>query len=159
MATNNVLNKPEVFFSASLSSTLSNYSGGGYGPTIICDTVLANFGGGYNHLTGIFTAPVTGTYYLACTATYLARVTGALICSVTLFNSANPNNGSLFPTKNSCAGFEGPNGYIQLYAQTTVPLTVGDSASFAAYGDGGAAVDDIIGDASNIYTSFYGMLL
>lgn len=49
-------------FSAKTSAPIGNVTGDGTEYKIICDTVSINAGNNYNNTTGIFTAPVSGSY-------------------------------------------------------------------------------------------------
>ena len=56
---------------AALSVGLSNATGDGTGlAPLIFDNALVNVGGAYNATTGIFTAPTTGNYMVACNIMY-----------------------------------------------------------------------------------------
>ncbi|KAI4904177.1 hypothetical protein NFI96_004554 [Prochilodus magdalenae] len=60
-----IIEKPKVAFSAGLSSSVGPLSGLGI---VVYTKVLTNIGGAYNSKTGVFTAPITGTYYFRFTA-------------------------------------------------------------------------------------------
>jgi len=61
-ASGRTTNGSQPAFSAYLSSAQTNVTGDGTTYTVICDTEIFDIGSNYNNSTGIFTAPVTGTY-------------------------------------------------------------------------------------------------
>lgn len=62
---------PTPIVLAALSVGLSNATGDGTGLTpLIFDNALVNVGSAYNATTGIFTAPTTGNYMVACNIMY-----------------------------------------------------------------------------------------
>lgn len=50
--------KQKVAFTAAVKASISTWNGG----TLIFNTVISNVGDGYNEKTGIFCAPLAGTY-------------------------------------------------------------------------------------------------
>ena len=54
----------KIAFHASLSSVIRGTTNG---QTIVFDQVDTNLGGGYNGITGVFTAPLAGTYVFSLT--------------------------------------------------------------------------------------------
>lgn len=50
--------KQKVAFTAAVKASISTWNGG----TLVFDTVISNVGDGYNEKTGIFCAPLAGTY-------------------------------------------------------------------------------------------------
>ncbi len=64
------------------STVSTNVTGDGTGYTVIFDTVSIDQGSNYNNATGIFTAPVTGTYLITAQVAYnglTAAHTGAFL--------------------------------------------------------------------------------
>lgn len=140
-------------FLATASTSASNVTGGGQTHTVVFNNEITDVGAGYNPATGIFTAPVTGTYMFSAgvlvsgivshTRYDLLLVTTARTYSLSLHNCLNTQTGG-FDHSGTCA--------------ISVPMTAGDTARVNIVVSGGTQVVSVFGDAAN-WTTFSGHLV
>jgi len=76
----------KIAFHAFLASRIKETT---FGQTVVFNQVETNLGGGYNATTGVFTAPVTGTYVFSLTF------------GMSQYNSSQSDIGDLFIMKNN----------------------------------------------------------
>lgn len=119
-----VLKPLNPLFNAVLSATQNNVTGDGTIYTVIYDTETTDVNGDYDNTTGIFTAPVTGKYFLNARnfATGIGlQSTGQTNISTT---PANYGVGYQGPAGSAAAG-----GNLSLGGGIVVALTAGDTAT------------------------------
>lgn len=147
-------NTSQPSFSAFLSATASNVTGttatGNY--VVVFDTEIWDQGSGYDHATGIFTAPVTGKYQLN-TMVQLSGITAAAdSLAVRIITSNRPYTASLAIAND-------------MPQTISVPLSVladmdaGDTAFVNCIViEEASDVVDVMGDASTVFTNFSGWM-
>lgn len=143
-----------TIFSANLSAPQSNVTGDGTLYTVVCDNVLVNTGSAYNNTTGVFTAPVTGTYQFSATLTLLNI--GALhgVAFFYVVNGSFGNvigwNGNPFAVADS--------GQVTLNGSVSVHLTSGQTAAMKILVSGSTKTVQVYGVSGN-ETYFSGYLV
>lgn len=146
-------------FSAYLSSTVSNVTGNGTTYSIIFDTEIFDQNSDYNNSTGVFTAPVTGRYFLCSTVHFISDATsGGTQCTMHIFTSNRLWVTAAFPTARRVTNFLGPNDAITYNLIAFADMDAGDTAQIRIQSESGSLVDDIYGAASP-YTCFCGYLV
>lgn len=148
-------------FLAILSSSANDVTGDNTYYTIIFDTEVFDIGSGYNNSTGIFTAPITGKYFLTSNVMYFINAsTGGLTCFSCINTSNGPYWNSEMPTKRTCANFSGPgaDSWVGNNYGVLADMDAGDTAEVLFASFGGSKTDDIYG-AADPWTSFSGYLV
>ncbi|XP_043963021.1 complement C1q-like protein 2 [Gambusia affinis] len=127
-ADNDVLTKSRVAFSAALfnvdSNTWTTKGPVGADETLKFEKVITNIGNGYDPATGIFTAPVTGLYYIR--ATGIAGPNGELQAGVkkngenmfAIFQKAGSQSGA--SNAMAMALQQGDRVFVQLWAGKSI---------------------------------------
>jgi len=152
--TGNPTNTSQCAFSANISALLPNVTGNGTVYNIVFDNVVYDQNSNYNPLTGEFTAPITGIYYLCssimCTA---ASTLNLLFFHMVLSGGLLPGE-FLDP---SSVALVGP-GYYQASCHGLARMDAGDTAHVTVYGNGAGA--DVMGiDPFLSCTGFGGYLV
>jgi hypothetical protein len=137
-------------FSAHLSTAATNVTGNGTVYGIICDTEVFDQGADYNNSTGVFTAPVTGRYFLEGHV----YVYGTTIASGFGFNIVTSNRSYITGWNRTASNL------VQyLHLSVIADMDAGDTAYITVQATGEAAdTDDIAGNATDSYTGFSGNL-
>ena len=142
-------------FSAYLSATKSNVTGDGTSYTIIFDTTTKNVGSYYNAATGVFTAPITGTYAFNA----YVYISNANIAHTvyTLTFVAGGNSYRCYTINPSPILYS--NTTMSLSGYVIVPLTSGQTCSVVLTMSGSTKTVSVnnVGDISG--TAFSGFLL
>ena len=137
-------------FLATISSTIPNVTGDSTTYTLIFDHVVFDRQSNYNNATGIFTAPVTGVYFITSNINFtgLGAANGSGIAII------NINNGTLNINGNTGNPFNQANasGQLNWLAVTQINLTAGDTVKITTTIGGGAKNVSII---ANLYPNFY----
>lgn len=149
-STGRMTNSAQPVFTAFLSTNPSNVTGDATVYSIIFDTADINQGTYYNTSTGIFTAPVTGTYSFTFTVTFSSLGSGHTNANLT-FNSTlhNYNLVSGNPFAMSASGFLAWSGAVlaKMALNDTAKITVNVNNSTKTVG------------LTNNFTTFQGFLI
>ena len=153
VATTGEINYPlQSAFFAFNSATDTNVTGDSTLYTIVCDTEVFDQNADYDNATGTFTAPLTGRYHLngSCLLTGGTSMTGISLYIATsnrnIRNSFNPGAAAVVTACN-------PN------ISHLVDMDAADTAQLKILSvDSGGKVDDVYGEASDVYTAFSGYL-
>ncbi len=129
-----------VSFSAYLSANQTNATGDGTAFVVPYNTALSNVGGGFNTATGVFTAPVTGTYQFSFINSYNNAATSNAFADAFLGTTIN-NRATQCSLAAAFTGTLITNGSI------TIPMTAGDTMSVTASAFGGTKTVTIQGGA------------
>lgn len=136
----NIVKPLTCAFYAYLTATVSNVTGDGTYYTVIFDTEVQDIGGNYDNTTGIFTAPVDGTYLFANTINYANLAPGHGINDDFNYNNATIRmHGWGGAYTNSAMS---PGGTI------IFPMSAGDTMRMNAHVYNGAKTVNIIGSVA-----------
>lgn len=145
----------EVYFSANITSGVSNVTGDGTAYTAIFNNVVANVGSGYNNTTGVFTAPSTGKYFF-CGQVGVSGLTSSHRAYYVIFSF---NNGVQFfyPTilnPYACSDTVQNPGYVTGFFSLTFQMNATNTVRVQPVVFGGTKVVDIPSDI--VISSFSG---
>lgn len=122
------------------SAARTSYQSAADGEAIVFDSELLDTHDAYDPTTGVFTAPITGTYSLS--APILHNTTSAVIDARLYVNGVNTNLGTIAMDRG-----EAPGSFL-------VQLNAGDSVSIHAHGN-----MEVWGDPSEMHSRFMGFLI
>ncbi|KAL8616887.1 hypothetical protein ACOMHN_041806 [Nucella lapillus] len=91
--------------------------------TLVCDDIMTNVGGGYNEGTGVFTAPVTGTYCFMATTTSPFDADGKKVARLAIVVGGE------------IKGYVHSKGISWSTGHTVVKVTSGQTVWLRSYGD------------------------
>lgn len=137
-------------FLAFNTATDTNVTGNGTVYTVICNSEVYDQNSDYNNATGVFTASVTGRYFLKGRVT-LVGITAATGFTIQIITS----NRTYTQVNNRTTG----SGNITFEISDLCDMDATDTATITISSSGeGADNDDVLGDASLAYTVFSGNL-
>lgn len=140
-------------FLAYNSATDTNVSGDGTNYTVICDSEVFDQNSNYNNGTGVFTAPVTGRYNLTGKVFING---GTSMTSAQLFITTSNR---IYKTTNSASPLTASTTQADRLLTALADMDVADTATInIATSDGGGKVDDVYGEATDLWTYFCGNL-
>lgn len=140
-------------FLAYQSSTQTNKTGN-TNYAITCDTEVFDQNADYNNGTGRFTAPVTGRYVFGM-AVVCSDITNTTRANVGIITS----NRSYIGDNRNASVVKASGGYMSNILESYCDMDAGDAAyPQVTYTGEGSDVVDVIGDATKLYTYFYGYL-
>jgi hypothetical protein len=142
-------------FLAYLSATASDVTGDGTSYTIVFNTEVFDQSDDYNNSTGIFTASVTGRYFLSAVVQLVGDVSGGTESFGTIVTSNRLYYFSFNPTLRRLAGYYGANNCITYSAAVVVDMDASDTAKIQMFCQNGSKVNDIYGGEAYTYFSGY----
>lgn len=123
-------------FLALLNSSTGNVTGDGTVYTIVCDNVVVDQSSSYNHLTGVFTAPVQGNYVFGASINTQGLTSGmnayVLKCETTARTYRLAELGAFALSSSSQT--------LQIATSTFARMNANDTAYFTIWVGGGAKV-------------------
>ena len=139
----------QPLFNASLSATQNNVTGNGTVYTVIYDTETTDVNSDYNNATGVFTAPVTGKYFL--TARNFATGIGVQTTGQTNISTTPANYGVGYqsPVGSAAAG-----GNLSLGGGIVVALTAGDTATATMTYSGSTQTVGALGSGASFFMGY-----
>lgn len=145
-------------FSATLTTTATNQTGGGGFATLIFDNEIFDQGADYNNGTGVFTAPVTGRYHFSA-AVFCGNIGAGHNFGQIKLNTSNRNysNGN-YQMANVRAGSIVTNAAI-LNLSAYADMDAGDTAFISCAVAGSTVTISFIGGTTENGTYFGGMLV
>ena len=127
-------------FLAALSANAADQTGDGTQYTIICDNEIFDQGGNYDPTSGVFTAPVTGRYYLSGVVVVGDVAVGHTSMTLRL-NTSNR-------TYNNQRTFTSDTGFQPINIGGVFDMDAGDTASISIQVSGSTKTVDVVGSTS-----------
>lgn len=142
-------------FFAYNNADIDNVTGDNTAYRVILNSTRYNIGAGYNVVTGVFTAPITGIYNFTGTATCKglapANTTGKVIF---LLNNTDQMAG----TRGNFGSLEDAGGNFQISFAMNIQMTVGETMQMLYQVDGGAKIVGLFGVSPSPITIFTGTM-
>ena len=134
-------------------TSIANVTGDGTNYTVVFDAAILNIGSAFNTGTGVFTAPVAGSYMMASTLTLggvdVAHTKG-------IMNLFHPFTGGTQGRNQysviNPAAMQTSDNQVSISATSFYDLDVGDTIEVQIQVNGGAKTIDVLGDISGSYS-------
>lgn len=145
------------------ASTATNVTGNSTAYTLgstVALTEVFDQGGDFT-TAGVFTAPITGRYYIGYMVTYRASLSAGSATDFygDIVTSNKTYRPFTLPTENTVTNFEGEDGHLPLSSSVVCDMDASDTVHIEVVGVGGSGDnDDLKGDATTAFTYFCGYL-
>ncbi len=143
-------------FSSNFPTGASNVTGDGTHYQVPFDIIDFNVGGGYDNTTGLFTAPITGTYFFTASVELMVPIGGGNEALIGLMVSTGEFfTGNNIPTQNRVAGFFGSNTTITLQVSALVSMIKNQTIFVYVAADGGALTTDVFATTLPAHNNYF----
>lgn len=146
----------QSFFIGTVTMDIEDVTGDGTEYTIVFDTETIDVGGDFNTSTGVFTAPVAGQYFFACSL-ILGGITSAHTTGKFIFSVNGTEGGSAF--RGNFFNFSDAGNNMAANISAVLVLSAADAVTVELTVDSGTKVVDVLAGGGQALSNFQGYLI